>query len=458
MATAGGMNSRPPTTGDQTTMLERVEFVAADIDASGDSTGANEGFYRIYTANTGQTAWLRADWTSITATRAKALHLNCGDWHATTPGGPLKFFPLAVHDTLGTSPKTWFDTVTAAGMTGGVTTANLSTAHTEGTSSAATIMQHSNARCYFGGDPHLVAVERTTGLGYTKPQMHIGGEDTTFTPTDQFGKWMLYSNSPNATVLAKRPADAKYLYPLYRGYNINTKGVMYFAGTIGVSGVVRGDITLYTPNTIVILDDLRYANDPARGVCVDILGIISGANTVVADNSTELAAKREVPAARSYESLDDTPDMYIHAVIMALGNSFTVENYGNAPTNVSSCQGSLDWRGCLYLTGGLIQQTRGAVGTSGGYGFVKRYSYDRCAVINPPPYFPTTGQFQDNRYYELDPVHRREAWRSCSRRRRLTPPCDQCSGATATEPGPRRGAEPSDRRGTGPRTTRCCRP
>ncbi len=39
-----------------------------------------------------------------------------------------------------------------------------------------------------------------------------------------------------------------------------------------------------------------------------------------------------------------------------------------------------------------------------GEGYVKRYSYDRCAVINPPPYFPTTGRFLDNRYYELDPV------------------------------------------------------
>jgi hypothetical protein len=25
-------------------------------------------------------------------------------------------------------------------------------------------------------------------------------------------------------------------------------------------------------------------------------------------------------------------------------------------------------------------------------------------VITPPPYFPTTGRFQDNRYIELDPV------------------------------------------------------
>ena len=44
------------------------------------------------------------------------------------------------------------------------------------------------------------------------------------------------------------------------------------------------------------------------------------------------------------------------------------------------------------------------MGQTNGYGYIKRYSYDRCAVVNPPPYFPTTGRFQDNRYYELDPV------------------------------------------------------
>jgi hypothetical protein len=89
---------------------------------------------------------------------------------------------------------------------------------------------------------------------------------------------------------------------------------------------------------------------------------------------------------------------------MALGNSFGVQNYSTGSNNAIPC-GTTTWgRGCLYLTGGLIQNTRGAVGTGGGTGYVKRYSYDRCAVVNPPPYFPTTGRFQDNRYYELDPV------------------------------------------------------
>ena len=61
-------------------------------------------------------------------------------------------------------------------------------------------------------------------------------------------------------------------------------------------------------------------------------------------------------------------------------------------------------RGCLYVTGGIIQVTRGPVGTGSGTGFSKSYSYDACAASYPPPYFPTTGRFTDNRYYEVNPV------------------------------------------------------
>jgi hypothetical protein len=89
---------------------------------------------------------------------------------------------------------------------------------------------------------------------------------------------------------------------------------------------------------------------------------------------------------------------------MALGNSFRTQNYNGGPTAVNNCETTTNGRGCIYLSGGLIQQNRGPVGLSSGAGFAKRYSYDKCAVVNPPPYFPTTGRFQDNRYLELDPA------------------------------------------------------
>src|SRR5690606_17269075 len=87
-------------------------------------------------------------------------------------------------------------------------------------------------------------------------------------------------------------------------------------------------------------------------------------------------------------------------------NTFTVQNYNTGPIREIRCDGSTSGRGCLYLTGGIIQQTRGAVGQqqSGGIsGYVKRYSYDKCGALQPPPYFPTTGRFSRGTYYEVDP-------------------------------------------------------
>lgn len=387
LAGVGGMSFTAPTTGNETTVRSRIEFIAADMNGNADSTEANEGFFRIYTVPSGQTAWLRGDWpTSGTTLPSVSSVTNCGDVHYG------KFYPAAIHNT------TWFKNLMIAnGMSS-------TAADNEKNASITKIMTNPGARCYLGGDPHLVAIARQGVPGYTAADYQKGGEDTTFTPVDsRGGVWTVATTTPNATIAAKRPWDKNYLFPLYRGYNNNTKGVIYVAGTVGVSGVVRAGLTLYSPNTVVILDDLRYANDPAKGVCVDIFGIIAGANVIVADNALNSAVYVKSTSPQ-YKSLDDTQDLHLHAVIMALGTSFQVQNYDDPPTDAIGCQGTPDGRGCLFLTGGLIQKNRGAVGLSSGTGFIKRYSYDRCAVINPPPYFPTTGRFQDNRYYELDPV------------------------------------------------------
>jgi hypothetical protein len=37
-------------------------------------------------------------------------------------------------------------------------------------------------------------------------------------------------------------------------------------------------------------------------------------------------------------------------------------------------------------------------------GYLKRYSYDQCAAIAPPPYYPTTGYFGRGRLFEVDPT------------------------------------------------------
>ncbi len=393
-AAVAGFSYTPPTAGDATTVRMGLEFVALDMNGDGDSTDVNEGFFRVYQANVGQVAWLRADWPGSGAALASVV--NCGDWHAMGPTGALKFFPVSVHNTL------WFRNLLNKSAATGGGGLSLAAANTEKAANLSTIMQHANARCYLGGDPHLVAVARTAALYTDTLTRYKGGDDTTFTPVDAYGAWVQYSATPYAPLAALR-VDARYLAPIYRGINTNSKGVIYANGTIGVSGTLRGRVTLFATGNVVLLDDLRYSVDPGLGLCTDILGIITNSNMYVADNA--INSPEDVTGGGVWRSLDDTKDVYLHAVVMATGTSFQVENYSTGATNANGCEGTVNGRGCLYLTGGLIQQSRGAVGVSDGHGFTKRYSYDRCAVVNPPPYFPTTGRFNDNRYYELDPVN-----------------------------------------------------
>lgn len=407
-ASAGSFYFTPPSTGGASTVRMRIEFVAVDLNADGDSTDVDEGFFRVYEANSGQEQWLRGDWTTT-----KSDADNCGDFHRVLIGGNRvwKFFPASVHGTG--SSTSWARTlwINSGDYTTGTSgSGNIGqSAYSHGNLSVADIMSkplsnlsggQPSHRCFPGGDPHLIAAERDANGTNTSGE--VGGDATTFTANSAAGAtkghWKQWGGAIDPRLALARPFDAAYLFPIYRGQNPGSKGVIYFHGTIGVSGTLRGRVTLYSKDNVIYLDDVRYATDPATGVCNDMLGVISGDNIVVADN-----AINDPPNANGNRNVDDTKDMYLHGVQMALNESFTVENYDSGPTNVNDCEGNNVGRGCLYLLGGLIQERRGAVGLTSGQGYIKRYSYDRCAVQIPPPYFPTTGRFIDNRYSELDP-------------------------------------------------------
>ncbi len=394
LAATGNMSFLTPNSGAAAGVIARVEFIAVDLGGPTDSTGADEGFLKVYVANIGEDNWLRGDWTGN-----KATTTNCGASYRTQVGGPRQFFPASVHN----ANNGWFiPKLQAGGMT-------LQQATDTANASIDDIMAKSTARCYLGGDPHLVAVERNNN-NFAAGLKQIGGDETTFTPVNgSKGSWKQWPGPVDPRLALKRPWDAQYLFPIYRGLNPGAKGVVSFTGTIGVSGVLRGRITVYSTGSIIILDDVRYATDPSAandkaGKCPDMLGMIATNNITIADNSIDTPVFISPAGPDYWKSFDDTKDLYLHGIMMALATSFGAENYGTGPTNANGCEGNPSGRGCLYLYGGLIQESRGAVGLVSGNGYVKRYSYDHCAVVNPPPYFPTTGKFLDNRYYEIDPV------------------------------------------------------
>ena len=201
---------------------------------------------------------------------------------------------------------------------------------------------------------------------------------------------------------AARGPEAPYLFPINRALNPNFKGVIYVEGKVAVSGKLRGRVTVAATNNIIIADDINYVTNPATGTCADILGLFSGVDIVVADNTLNSPTQAQANPTTRY-TFDDTPDEFVQGVLLAL-NNFTVENYNTGSTADQPCGATAWGRGCLYLTGGIIQTTRGAVGTAAGTGYLKRYSYDACAYTSPPPYFPTTGHFARGRYFEVNPA------------------------------------------------------
>ncbi|MDT8368565.1 MAG: hypothetical protein RQ745_05120, partial [Longimicrobiales bacterium] len=282
----------------------RIEFVAIDLDGDGSVTGADEGFFKAYRST--DEDWLSGDVPSgVPPFGGMRRAEHCGHYHGST------FVSADDHPNNG--PDSW----TAA-------------------------LSSSSRRCYLGGSDEIV-----------------GG----FQANDGNGEWVEWTGAVHPGLVG-RP-DANYLFPLARSLNPDFKGVIHVDGNVLISGVLRGRVTVSSSRDIIIGDDITYASDPGLGTCADILGMFSTDDVVVADNTLN-APIRPSPGFNRF-TYDDTKDEFIHGIVLALDN-FTVEDYAGGSERDERCEGDLWGRGCLYLTGGIIQNTRGAVGTIAAVG------------------------------------------------------------------------------------------
>jgi hypothetical protein len=365
-ASAGNMLITGSSSGSAGQATTRIEFVALDLNADGDSTDANEGFIRVYQSDA-DPGWVVAD--------VPDDYYDSGGWvfshgHWTHMGPP----GLSHSENCG---------------------------HYESDGTFRSANDHGDS----GGDDWVASVSNS------RRRCYLGGADSLwggFQATDAHGAWLPWPGTVSPIVSAARSAegDAAYLWPISRDLNPSFKGVIFVDGKVAISGTLRGKVTLAATGNIIIADDIVYATNPGAGVCndgTDMLGLFSGNDILVADNTINAPVNPTNNGGNDYKSYDDTEDEFVDAVVLAIG-VFTVENYDSGAERAEPC-GSRQWgRGCLFLTGGIIQSTRGAVGTTAGTGYVKRYSYDACAAASPPPYFPTTGHFVRGRYFEVDPT------------------------------------------------------
>ncbi|MBC7894431.1 MAG: hypothetical protein H7066_03405 [Cytophagaceae bacterium] len=288
-----------------------------------------------------------------------------------------------------------------------------------------TVPATSGGRCYPAGDPRLMLTERP-GMFWSFPalaghsidtlnnSMKRGGEDTTFTRVTKTGTWRQWPGFSGTffTGATRRQAiEEDRLWPVHRTQNLNSKGVIYVNGDIYLSGQFRGRATLYISGSGTFIDDLMYVTNPASlPICQNLLGIITGSNLMIADNN--LNRPRAMDGAAPV-FLDDNQDFFLHAVTLSgvtnTNATFGVENFGSGPNANRACTPVVGYTvitsgGCIAQSGGVIVRAISATFAGNGTGFAENRVKDACLDVDSPPYFPLTGRYLDNEFYELDPA------------------------------------------------------
>lgn len=170
-----------------------------------------------------------------------------------------------------------------------------------------------------------------------------------------------------------------------------TGNITSLKGEVADNKVIDEDVRIRSSFTIAadvnagkyigISDNLVYHTRPDK--------------TLDNDDPVNLAAGTLGLIAKDIKISSKAPgNLEIDAVCLAGGSnttsgSFYVENYDTKKTT-----------GNLTVLGGIIQKSRGPVGTFDANtgktmtGYSKNYTYDPRLASNPPPYYPTTGQYE----------------------------------------------------------------
>jgi hypothetical protein len=160
---------------------------------------------------------------------------------------------------------------------------------------------------------------------------------------------------------------------------------------------------------VLYIDDLVYAQDPSTVLCANLLGVLADGNQMIADNAINSPQRAAVGFPYRWTDGNDngmltSQDFVFHGVMMSRTGTIGVENYGSHAEHLHTCGAANSGRGCIRQAGGVIQNQISATFTNSGDGYGENRSVDQCMTQESPPYFPVTGRYLDNRFYEMDPA------------------------------------------------------
>lgn len=423
----------------------RMEFVAVDLDGDGALTGPAEGYFRVFDAytttdtnetrggwagNTTQVNNILASGTATNLMYQRVIRNQCGrnyvmDLQGSGVRDDTVFVPIAVHDSTQLRFKWFRDSLVAQNFGGSAASARTQATLAQTNAGIVTLLKQNGVgmRCYPAGAPELMPTDRV-GSGGTYPNDTLpaaarrGGSDTTFSPvtrTGQWRQWTGWGGTSFFTAATRRQAvEEPYLWPVHRTQNLASQGVIYVNGDIYLSGQFRGRATLYVSGTVDFIDDLTYVTNPASlPICQNLLGIISGQNMWVSNNAINRPRRIDGTGTSNTRLLDDNQDFFLHAVtLVGVANTtatFGVEDYGQGPSIGRLCTPVPPYSaqtsgGCINQAGGVIERRISATFAGGYTGFAENRVKDACLDVDSPPYFPLTGRYLDNEFYEIDPA------------------------------------------------------
>jgi hypothetical protein len=246
---------------------------------------------------------------------------------------------------------------------------------------------------YMHGGPPIDNPTFTDGIHYNAPVVNlnsvISGNDIptiqnaaniggVSEPSNNGNGYSLTFNTGGTFTLVKNGSGGPHgtaPVTLYSNAAISaTNGAFYFQDIVQVSGTINGQVTIGTSlgNDIDITNNLVYSypanpatmfaagfnqSDP---LLVSKCALVSGGNVVI-----DPASWADVPS-----------DMYITASCASVTGSFENVYYTSSPVKT------------LHVYGGIVQYTRGAVGTTAGTGFIENYVFDTRFTLAPPPFLP----------------------------------------------------------------------
>lgn len=202
-----------------------------------------------------------------------------------------------------------------------------------------------------------------------KGQVHICLNGSTMTVSSAGAKCetgVIYSGSfpANGVVYVENISCSGAYSPTETTYPTTSQ-----CGNAYVHGSYAGQLTIAAGNDVIIDGSLTNSNEES------MLGLIANNFIRIYHPFVNVVINKQ-GQTECQNGEGSIPSIVIDAALLAINHSFIVDNY--------KCGAQL---GNLNVKGAISQKYRGAVGTSGGTGYLKNYEYDeRLHTIEPPSF------------------------------------------------------------------------